>query len=76
MRANRLGAVAGTYSMATKASASGEDAADWVSHVANVLPEGDATVTTSVIGDGLAVTVILKWTDGQAAKSLVTQTTL
>ena len=76
MRANRVGALAGSYSMSSKASASGTDAVDWVNLVATTLPAGDAAVNTSASGDSLSVTITLRWSDGRAERALTTQTAL
>jgi type IV pilus assembly protein PilV len=75
MRANRAGTLVGAYSMADKGSATGNDALDWVGLVGNALPDGDATVSTGASGDGVTVTITIRWTDGNAY-SFTTQTTI
>lgn len=76
MRANSIGARAGAYTMADKSSASGDDPIEWVGHLADALPEGDATVNTAVAGGALNVTVVIRWVDGGASYSFTTQTTI
>lgn len=76
MRANPLGARAGAYSMADKSSASGDDPIEWVGHLEDALPEGNATVSTGVSGGALSVTIVIRWVDGGASYSFTTQTTI
>ena len=75
MRANRAGTLMGAYSMTDKNSAAGDDALDWVAQLGNALPAGDATVSTGSSGDGVTVTITIRWTDGQDY-AFNTQTTL
>lgn len=75
MRANRVGAAGGAYTLATRDAASHPDARDWVETLADALPDGDAAVTTAPSGDGLAVTITIKWVDGQR-QAFTTQTTI
>ncbi|HEY0885924.1 MAG TPA: type IV pilus modification protein PilV [Ramlibacter sp.] len=75
MRANRAGALGGVYTLATRDAASHPDARDWVETLADALPDGDAAVSTAPSGDGLAVTITIKWVDGQR-QSFTTQTTI
>ncbi|MEN9904640.1 MAG: type pilus modification protein PilV, partial [Pseudomonadota bacterium] len=76
MRANSLGARAGAYSMADKGSASGDDPIEWVGHLADALPEGDATVTTGVSAGALNVTISIRWVDGGTPYTFTNQTTI
>ncbi|NKE65925.1 type IV pilus modification protein PilV [Ramlibacter sp. RBP-2] len=75
MRANRAGALGGVYTLASREAASHPDARDWVEALVDALPDGDAAVSTAPSGDGLAVTITIKWVDGQR-QSFTTQTTI
>ena len=75
MRANRAGALGGVYTLATRDAASHPDARDWVDTLVDSLPDADAAVSTAPSGDGLAVTITIKWVDGQR-QAFTTQTTI
>lgn len=75
MRANRAGAVGGVYTLATRDAATHPDARDWVETLVEALPDADVAVSTAPSGDGLAVTITIKWVDGQR-QAFTTQTTI
>lgn len=90
MRANREGARSGDYNTAMDVNLSAvidtptntqEEISSWGSNVVTNLPQGDASIVTSVVGiGGLLVTVTVQWDDsragGNAAQQLVITTQL
>ncbi|HFB66202.1 MAG TPA: type IV pilus modification protein PilV [Aeromonadales bacterium] len=79
MRANRISAENGNYDLTiAESKPSGTSLEDidrkqWLDNIANILPEGDASIATSSGGGNTIITITIQWNDSRGANGSTTQ---